>query len=335
MVKTPRQNRRKGGARKRSQRRGKASNGRPSMMAPIAYSAPIVRNSIDSTRVFRGTEFISTVEIATTSTAGQLMMQQDFNPFNWPNTRARLESALWTYYRFRKLKFWFESTAPTVAGGQLAVATDPSVDDDVNFTSALGYILALPGSRTAPCWESFSISFDCRPGYRPYTWFQNGAEQGGIGNVTGSQGRLLVACAQPVFNMTAGTVIKWTIRVEYEIEFARPSLQVASINQTVVTAGATISVAVDGTCPIASFGAGHQAFFNGQPENAVFLWAPPPIDWFNLDSPPPRYCVKFSATLYFWSDYPSSGSGTKGDTAGAGVGLSLKNQSIVTLVGLV
>jgi hypothetical protein len=328
MTAKSRQNRRRGGARKPGRKSGRkfrrATTGNASsktQVVGVSYMPPQIRNTTQLARMFRATEYLSTVTITTNAgpplspPSGTVLLETDINPAQWTSTRAYEEAGLWGYYRFRRCVFHFEPSAPTSYGGQIAIGTDTSVDTPIGgstgIQNALGYILALPGAKTAPVWAGFSIPFDCRPGHRPFSWFQTaltGLE--GLGTVTGSQGRILMCLSQAINNVTASTPISWTVRVEYAIEFSRPQLSfpTGTIYQSTPTVNSIINIGANG---LLNQGYGIPAGNVGD----VLMLAPPPETAVAPTSPPARYLVNTGASTYFaWSTYPNEAS--KGDVVG-------------------
>jgi len=303
-------------------------------MVGVAYTPPVLRNSTPSSRVFQATEYLASPVITTATVLGNLFYDVYVNPAAWNTTRAYEEALLWGYYRFKRLIFHFEASAPTAYGGQIAVGTDTSVDSlpGVGASGDIGYILALPGSRTASIWQNFNIPFDCRKGFRPFEWFQTAITgENAPSSVTGSQGRLLCALTQPINNATGGTNVTWTIRVEYVIEFARPQLTIPinTFAPIIIPTGTAVSLNVSGQGSVGSW-----AGFSTLLQNQVWFLTPSITDWMTVNSPEGNYlAVTQGGTITFFSNYPSTFD--RGDCVGFGSGVGLTKPTTMYFVGYV
>jgi len=355
MVKTTRQNRRKGGARKgRKQRARRGAGGganttnNAQQVVGVAYMPTVIRNNTPSRRIFQATEFLGTPQITTTlaSQLGTEIYLVDINPSTWLTTRAADEASLWGYYRFRKCIFHIESSSPTSFGGQIAVGCDTSVGSTPGGSVAtnVGYVLALPGARTAPIWASFSIAFDCRRGYTPFNWFQTSLADplNGASSVTGSQGRFIMTFTQPAVNVTVGTLLSWTLRVEYSIEFARPQLptvddQPFSTVAFYIPQGSSAALNLNGQAVAGSFTTNPANGFSNLTAGQVVFFGRPPVEWFTANSPVPAYATSTGGAggvVSFWSVYPDNFT-QAGDCIGFNSGINLGEQTPAWIIGQV
>jgi len=308
--------------------RNRMRNSTKSEFAPLVYAAPQFKNPLSSTNTFTGMEFLQTVQMSTSATAQTMLLELDIDPSQWSTTRLNLQSNIWGYYRFDKCRFHFQSTSATTYAGQIAVGTDTSID----FSPTIGgipiqYILALPGSRTAPVWQSFTVDFDCNAKHRPYNWFQLSNSQGGTGTVTGSQGRLLVACTQPLSNVTGGTVVTWSVLVEYVVRFTRPQLTNVELGPVTLPIGTSLVVNSAGASNAATWN------LNGYGNGTVVLLDPPPTYLCFPNSPIPRFGCVAGGTIYLSSTFPTVSPGGGYDIEGTGVGTSIPLPIVITTVG--
>lgn len=300
----------------------------------MAYTTPVVRNNTPTKRIFSATEFLASPAVLSTAPVGTIIYDVDINPAEWLTTRAAAEAALWGYYRFKKCVFIFESTEPTTYGGQVGVGCDTSVGlvRGTSTPAVIGYVLALPGSKTFKVWQDTLVPFDCSPSFRPYNWFQSSISdpENGPANVTGSQGRLTMVLTAPISNVTSLTTVTWTLRVDYVIEFGRPEL--ITTNPTTVIAGIPISTSF-------AWNANGQVTASGPllaiAANQVVLCEPPIEEWFTSNSPTPRFFVSNGAgTITAWSTYPQDPSQV-GDCIGPNTGVPSQRPCLLYACGFV
>jgi len=278
--------RRRGGARKGK----KQNNGVARVVAPIATGVQMRNNSTDDTTIFKGTEYLSTVGVSASQITETLLQAQLMQPSTLAGTRMQATAALWEYYRYKKLRVYFESTSPTTVGGQICAAFDPSVSDIQQTNLPVNYALALPGAITANVWASFYVDFNCNQKFRQFPWYSCSLQEEDV--EIANQCRLLVVLVQPLSGVTGGTNVFWTLRVQYEIEFARKRLAAISQAATVtIAAGTTMSIGGGGLWSVGGF---------LLPNSEVYLASPQPSDFVAVSSDQPAYVANIPSQGQYW-----------------------------------
>jgi len=278
--------RRRGGARKGK----KQTNGVMRVIAPITSGVQMRNNSNDDSTIFRGTEYLATVGVSTIQQPGTLIQEQLMQPTILASTRMQATAELWEFYRYKKLRVYFESTSPTTVGGQICAAFDPSVSDIQQTNVPVSYALALPGALTANVWASFYVDFNCNQKFRQFPWYSCSLQEDDT--EIANQCRLLVVLVQPLSGVTGGTSISWTLRIQYEIEFARKRIAAPSASATVtISAGTSMYITNGGLWSVGGF---------LLPNSEVYVASPQPSDYVILSSDQPAYVANIPSQGQYW-----------------------------------
>lgn len=240
-------------------RKSGASNSKIRVNAPLSTGVQMRNSNGLDTIVFRGTEYVTTSGFTTAAAAGALWLDVLVNPTTLSASRLAAESTLWSQFRFTKLKFHFDSSAPLTFGGQIGIGITPEVELSLTGgNSAVAYLLDLPGATTTNVWASSFVEFNCSSKLRQIPWYYTAITDQEQSLV--SQARLFGLVIQPLTNVTAGTSTFYTIRIEYVCEFSRKKLaQPSQYSNAYFPMGTNYSIAASG-----QFSSGTVNIINGQ-----------------------------------------------------------------------
>jgi len=175
--------------------------------------------------ILRGTEFLASINtpLSPPTNKGDLLKTILINPTSFVDTRLKQFAPLYQRYRFKRLTFIYEPTAPATAAGQLIGYGDYDVDNllTVDDPSNINQAAAHAGQAICQVWELQSFPFGIRDDYT--TLFTS---------LTGAAENRLVY--QGVYYLLAATDLPpslacGNIYVDYEVEFYIPQLGSSAI----------------------------------------------------------------------------------------------------------
>jgi hypothetical protein len=186
--------------------------------------------------VLFGTEYLTSLGTDDEgSLPGDILFSFPVNPNNFGLTRLAQFAPLYQRYRFRKLIFWFESSANATDSGQLIGFTDYDIDNilSVDTPDNLSIAAAHFDQEVTKVWENMGFTFGVVDEFTNlFTSLTGGAEdrlvyQGNYYLISAS----VLPAEFPLGN----------IYVDYEIEFSIPQLGVSETSGPTAFSGRFVS----------------------------------------------------------------------------------------------
>jgi hypothetical protein len=166
-----------------------------------------------------GVDWIDSEEVSSSTPEGAILVSLDLNPINWPNTHIGAMARTFEKYRFTRLVMKISTRVPTIAAGGYVAAINPDPTVTISGTVARRMVRALPGSISAPWWQSSQVTLAC-DGRWLYT-----ANSGSIENVRWvSPGKFVLICDAPPLNVAGTGKMRVVVEMVWTVEFAVPSV---------------------------------------------------------------------------------------------------------------
>lgn len=150
---------------------------------PIAEMVAMKSKSPTKSNIYKGRDFIATVELpAVITAANQVRANVPIAPGRFNGSRISLLARAYEKYRFRSVKMIYEPSVPTTVGGQFVMYFDLDAKDvpavDSGTTTVIRNAMAHQGALLANVNAKHTVSMPIKPGLTDFfTGVADGPEQ--------------------------------------------------------------------------------------------------------------------------------------------------------------
>jgi len=175
--------------------------------------------------ILAGKEQIAVVTVQPTNQVGDILLQLDIAPQNFPGTRLGTLASLYERYDALHSVFTFRPSTSVQVPGQLMMAFDPDTVDSLS-NGAINVSRAEDnGGKTFSPWIPTSISYR-RENKQPSLFTSNGNDPRLM-----NMGKLYIVSNAVWSTISAGTTIG-TVEWNYKIKFYKPTIESGNMNTT-------------------------------------------------------------------------------------------------------